>query len=120
MNKQPLRSKFVRRSCVLAVMKRMLVTCAIFVAALCAPAAAAPTFQDAAGLHVTGVSQVNARLFAVTVTTPALPSPAQVYVLLPPSYDSNPTAHWPVFYLLDGTSGRASDWTTGGDAQNVI
>ncbi|MEA2496812.1 MAG: hypothetical protein QOJ29_4723 [Thermoleophilaceae bacterium] len=103
-------------------MKRLLLTCAFFVAALCAPAAAAaaPTFQDAGGLHVTAVNQVNARLFAVTVTTPALPSPAQVYVLLPPSYDSNPSGHWPVFYLLDGTSGRASDWTTFGDAQNVV
>src|SRR6478672_8672887 len=101
-------------------MKRLLLTCAFFVAALCAPAAAAPTFQDAGGLHVTAVNQVNARLFAVTVTTAALPSSAQVYVLLPPDYDSSPTGHWPVFYLLDGTSGRASDWTQFGHAEQVI
>src|SRR6478672_4388634 len=101
-------------------MKRLLLTCAFFVAALCAPAAAAPSFQDAGGLHVTAVNQIDSRLYAVTVTTQALPSAAQVYVLLPPDYDTNPSGHWPVFYLLDGTSGRASDWTALGDAENVI
>src|SRR5205085_476743 len=64
--------------------------------------------------------QVNPRLLAVVVTTSALPSPANVYVLLPRDYATRPRRHWPVFYLLHGTSGTASDWTKMGDAQNVI
>src|SRR3954454_1939964 len=77
-------------------------------------------FHDVAGLHVTSVKQVNPRLLAVVVTTKALPRPANIYVLLPPGY--NPASHrrYPVFYLLHGTSGTASDWTLKGDAQRVI
>jgi S-formylglutathione hydrolase FrmB len=101
-------------------MRRVLATCAAFLAATCAPAAAAPAFHDAAGLHVAGVKQVGPRLFALTVTTKALPAAANVYVLMPPDYESRPHRRWPVFYLLDGTSGRASDWTSQGDAEKVI
>src|SRR5207248_8712396 len=60
------------------------------------------------------------RLLALVVQTKALPSPANVYVLLPPDYATKPHKRWPVFYLLHGTSGTASDWVLKGDAQNVI
>ena len=56
----------------------------------------------------------------VVVKTAALPDPASVYILLPPGYASHRRKRYPVFYLLDGTSGRASDWTTSGHAEQVI
>ena len=99
-------------------MRRLLV-CASLFACLCAPARAAE-FHDGSGLHVVSVKQVTPRVAAVTLTTKALPAQAQVYVLLPPDYDAHPKKRWPVFYLLDGTSGRASDWTTAGHAEKVI
>ena len=76
--------------------------------------------HDAAGLHVTSVKALNPRLLAVVVTTKALPRPANIYILLPPGYTSNTQHRYPVFYLLHGTSGTASDWTVKGDAQKVI
>ncbi len=85
-----------------------------------APAARAVSFRDGDGLHVIAVKQVNARLVDVTVSTAALPSPANVYILFPPDYASQPSRRYPVFYLLHGTSGEASDWTVKGNAQQVI
>src|SRR4051812_48517619 len=84
------------------------------------PTAGAGGFHDVAGLHVVSVKEVKPRLLAVVATTKALPRPVNVYVLLPPDYASHPKRRWPVFYLLHGTSGTASDWTLKGDAQRVI
>jgi S-formylglutathione hydrolase FrmB len=96
-------------------------TCAVLAAFACLPAAAgAVTFRDVAGLHVVSVKEINSRLLAVSGTTKALPRPINIYVLLPPDYASKPRKRWPVFYLLHGTSGTASDWTLKGDAQRVI
>src|SRR3954469_4788535 len=77
-------------------------------------------FHDVAGLHVKTVKQLNARLLAVVVTTRALPRPANIYVLLPPGYTPKAHRRYPVFYLLHGTSGTASDWTLKGNALRVI
>jgi S-formylglutathione hydrolase FrmB len=82
--------------------------------------AGAVGFRDGHGLKVVSVKQLDARLFALEVKTRALPGPANVYVLLPPGYDSQPRRHWPVLYLLHGTSGTASDWVVKGDAEKVI
>jgi S-formylglutathione hydrolase FrmB len=82
------------------------------------PAAHAVTFHDGHGLHVLSVKQVDPRLVALQVKTAALPDPANVYILLPPGYDS--ARRYPVLYLLHGTSGSASDWTAKGDAEQVI
>jgi S-formylglutathione hydrolase FrmB len=84
------------------------------------PAASAVEFHDAAGLHVVSVKEAGPRLLAVVATTKALPRPVNVWVLLPPDYASKPKKRWPVFYLLHGTSGTASDWTLKGDAPRVI
>src|SRR5205807_2609651 len=59
------------------------------------------------------------RLLTATVTTAALPGPANIRVLLPDGYDANSTRRYPVFYLLHGTSGGASDWTVKGDAERA-
>jgi S-formylglutathione hydrolase FrmB len=97
------------------------VACVGALAALAlAPAAHALTFHDGDGLHVLSVKQVDSRLFAVALKTPALPQTANVYVLLPPGYGADPGRRYPVFYLLHGTSGRASDWTSMGNAEKVI
>ena len=101
-------------------MRRLAAACVVAVALACAPAAGAVDLRDAAGIHITAVKQVNERLLAVTGTTKALPRPINIYVLLPPNYDQQPKRRWPVFYLLHGTSGTASDWTLKGDAQKVI
>lgn len=85
-----------------------------------APSAGAVTFHNAAGLTVTSVKQINSRLVALVVKTAALPDPANIYILLPPGYSSHPHRRYPVFYLLHGTSGTASDWTRQGNAQKVI
>lgn len=77
-------------------------------------------FHDAHGLVLTQVKPVNSRLLAMTVKTAALPAPASVYVLLPVGYAAHPYRRYPVLYLLDGTSGFASDWTRLGNAQQTI
>lgn len=109
-------------------MKRLLaaVTAALTLAAV--PVLASPergraatvNLHDAAGLHVESVKSINDRLLAVVVTTKALPKPANIYILLPPGYSSSSARRYPVFYLLHGTSGTASDWTVKGNAQHVI
>jgi S-formylglutathione hydrolase FrmB len=86
---------------------------------LAVPASAA-AFHDAAGLHLVSVKQIDPRLYALVVRTAALPAPANVYLLLPPGYVSHPRRRYPVFYLLHGTSGTASDWALKGDAEHVI
>jgi S-formylglutathione hydrolase FrmB len=84
-----------------------------------APAEAIPTLEDGYGLHVTAETQLDPRLLAVTVSTAALPDPANVRILLPTGYASHPDERYPVLYLLDGTSGTAADWTTMGDAEQT-
>ena len=90
---------------------------------LCASGVAradAPTLVSGHGLTVTKVDQIDPRLLDATVTTAALPSPAHVRILLPVGYDANPGTRYPVFYLLHGTSGYASDWTGPGDAEKTV
>jgi S-formylglutathione hydrolase FrmB len=86
----------------------------------CAPAGAiAPTLQDADGIHVLSVKQLDSRLMASSVETSALPGPANIRILLPTGYAAHPRRRYPVLYLLHGTSGGASDWTTMGDTQQT-
>jgi S-formylglutathione hydrolase FrmB len=105
-------------------MRRVLAFLAAAVAMTAAPGAASAasppaTFGNGSGLHVTSVQWLDSRLAAVSVTSPALATPENVRVLLPADYAAHPHARYPVLYLLDGTSGRASDWTTAGDAEQT-
>ena len=102
------------------MIRRTTIAATVAAALVLAPSAGAVTFHSAAGLTITSVKQINSRLVALVVKTAALPDPANIYVLLPPGYASHPHRRYPVFYLLHGTSGTASDWTKMGDAQNVI
>ena len=90
--------------------------CALAVAARAAAAAPA-VFSDGYGLHVVSQTQLDSRLLALTVTTAALPGPANVRILLPADYASQPDRRYPVLYLLHGTGGGAADWTTMGNAE---
>jgi S-formylglutathione hydrolase FrmB len=82
-----------------------------------ATAATVPAFHDGAGLHVASERALDARLLALSVTTPALTGSANVRVLLPAGYGAHPNQRYPVLYLLHGTSGGAADWTTMGGAE---
>jgi S-formylglutathione hydrolase FrmB len=84
------------------------------------PTASAVAFRGAHGLTVASSKQLNSRLVALVVKTKAVPAPLNVYVLFPPDYAAHPHKRFPVFYLLHGTSGTASDWTVQGHAQQVI
>jgi S-formylglutathione hydrolase FrmB len=102
-------------------MRRLLVGLGLLCAGLVStPAAAATGFPSGDGLTVTSVKQINPRLTALVVKTKAAPNPLNVYILLPPGYTTHPRKRFPVFYLLHGTSGTASDWTKVGAAQQVI
>jgi S-formylglutathione hydrolase FrmB len=104
----------------LSVSRRIILALTIGAALALASSAGAVTFHDAAGLTIKSVKRLNPRLVALVVRTKALPDPANIYILLPPGYSSHPRRRYPVFYLLHGTSGTASDWTKQGHAQQVI
>jgi S-formylglutathione hydrolase FrmB len=86
-----------------------------------APVATAATsgLSDGDGLHVVSTKQLDARLLTLTVSTAALPGPANIEILLPDGYAADPGRRYPVLYLLHGTSGGASDWTKMGDAEKT-
>jgi S-formylglutathione hydrolase FrmB len=100
-------------------MIRALLATAAVASVLAAPAAAAPVLKSGDGLTVTSQKSLDSRLIALTVKTGALPGPANVRILLPTGYAQHPHKHYPVLYLLHGTSGGASDWTTMGDAEQT-
>jgi S-formylglutathione hydrolase FrmB len=101
-------------------MRRLLAAAgAIGLAMIAAPGAGAVTFHNAHGLTVTSVKQLDQRLYSFDVTTKALPKPVDVRVLLPTGYAAHPSRRYPVLYLLDGTSGLASDWTVAGAAEQT-
>src|SRR5581483_2879009 len=68
---------------------------------------------------VLSVKRIDPRLLELSVSTTALPKPANVRVLLPSAYAAHPKRRYPVFYLFHGTSGGASDWTTVGGAEQT-
>jgi S-formylglutathione hydrolase FrmB len=104
-----------------SVVRRLLL--AVTVAFFLAPAVASAqgvTFSNGNGITVDSQQLVNSndpRLYELELSTSALPSPVDVRVLLPTNYD--PSQQYPVLYLLDGTSGSASDWTDLGNAEQT-
>jgi S-formylglutathione hydrolase FrmB len=88
---------------------------AVLVPALVA-AQAAPRLDDGHGIRVDAVERLDPRQLAVRVSTTALQRPVDVRILLPDGYDAHGDRRYPVLYLFHGTSGRASDWVTMGNA----
>lgn len=76
------------------------------------------TFTDVAGIHVEAVTRLDARQYDVSVSTAALGRAVDVRILVPDSYSPD-AAPLPVLYLFHGTSGRASDWVTTGEAEQA-
>jgi S-formylglutathione hydrolase FrmB len=90
------------------------------VLALAAPAAGqVVSFRNGHGITVQSVTQLDPRLLALELGTTALPKPIDLRILLPSGYAAHPRRRYPVLYLFDGTSGRASDWTTMGGAEQT-
>jgi S-formylglutathione hydrolase FrmB len=100
-------------------MRRGICAATVVAALAGAPAAGALTLHDGHGLHVLSTQALDSRLTTVQVSTPALAKPANVRILLPAGYASNPRKRYPVLYLLHGTSGGAADWTTLGGAEQT-
>ena len=99
-------------------MRRLAAACGIALAALAtasAPAGAI-SFRNGFGLHVRSARTLDSRLISVSLASSAIPGPATVRILLPTDYTAHRHRHYGVLYLLHGTSGRASDWTTSGGA----
>ena len=73
----------------------------------------APNFVSSSGITVTAVRWVSPRTLEVDVTTPlvapvAVNGPHRLRVTLPTNYFQNPTARFPVLYLLHGGAGGNS------------
>jgi S-formylglutathione hydrolase FrmB len=79
----------------------------------------APVLRDARGIHVVSEHTLDSRLLSLSVSTTALPGPANVRILLPAGYATHRHRRYPVLYLLHGTSGGAADWTTSGAAEQT-
>jgi S-formylglutathione hydrolase FrmB len=105
---------------------RVLAAVLTLAAALAAPLAVASSaragtvaFSDADGIHVLDATQVDAREWALDVSTPALGDHAvRLRVLLPSDY-ADTSARYPVLYLFHGTSGGPDDWIDAGDAEQT-
>src|SRR5437763_10369046 len=72
--------------------------------------------SDAAGIHLLGARQLDARLWDVAMSTSAIPPPVHVRVLLPAGYGSG-TRRYPTLYLLHGALSDDTAWTVQGDAE---
>jgi S-formylglutathione hydrolase FrmB len=77
----------------------------------------AVVFADGDGIHVESQQQVDDRLYALSVSTPALGRAVRVRVLLPDGYAPDAGLRYPVLYLFHGTSGGADDWLQSGDVR---
>jgi len=106
------------------VKSRIIAAAAFVLAALTAaitPAHATQTIalNNGNGLSVTTSYWVDPNLLDITVASALLPGQAGIRVLLPANYQANPTARYPVLYLLHGGGGLYTDWTTFGDVEQV-
>ncbi len=86
-----------------------------------AAAAATPRLSDGYGLHIVSQQQLDPRLITATLSTRALYGQPKVDIVLPAGYDAPRNRHrrYPVFYLLPGTGGHASDWIDAGGAEQA-
>jgi S-formylglutathione hydrolase FrmB len=86
----------------------------------------APNFVSAAGITVTAVRWISPRTLEVDISTAkiapvAVNGPHRLRVTLPNDYFADPSARYPVIYLLHGgAGGNSAQWTTGGGAVEPI
>ena len=55
----------------------------------------------------------------LTIESPAVAAPMQVRLLLPRRFEDEPTARWPVVYLLHGSAGTYDDWWLESDVSEL-
>jgi diacylglycerol O-acyltransferase / trehalose O-mycolyltransferase len=84
--------------------------------AACSSPAAAPAPPPA---HVVARQQLDARLWDITVDSPAVGGPVPVRLLLPTRYAGAPTQRWPVLYLLHGCCDSYLSWTRSTDIEEL-
>ena len=70
------------------------------------------------GLRLLQRHRLDSRLLELSFSTPAVPSPTGVRVLLPAGYGAS-SRHYPVLYLLHGALGDQTSWTVQGDAERI-
>src|SRR5262249_8677449 len=82
--------------------------------------------MSGAGITVTATRWITARTVEADISTAlinpfAVNGPHRIRVTLPSDYNQNPTARYPVLYLLHGgAGGNSAQWTTGGGATEAI
>jgi S-formylglutathione hydrolase FrmB len=91
--------------------------------------------QDSNGIHLVSWSEVdldgtgpnapNPRLLDAVVTTAAIfqngdSIPISVRILIPADYQTNPSRHYPVLFLLHGGTGTFVDWSQSGDGAGQV
>jgi S-formylglutathione hydrolase FrmB len=78
------------------------------------------------GITVTAQRWISARTLEADISTPlihpsAVNGPHRIRITFPTLYNQNPTARFPVVYLLHGgAGGNSAQWTTGGGAAEAI
>ncbi len=76
-------------------------------------------------IRVESVKTVDPRILDVEMTTPALPGPVHVDVMLPTGYSAHPNRRYPVIYFLHGGSAGPNtgieyqSWIDNGDAEQI-
>ena len=80
-----------------------------------------PHFASAYGINVLWSYKINNELYEVGLSTSAVRGEQKVRILLPLDYTtSGQSRRYPVLYLLHGSAGNAADWTTAGNAQEIL
>ncbi|HEY3141114.1 MAG TPA: alpha/beta hydrolase-fold protein [Acidimicrobiales bacterium] len=86
----------------------------------------APNLVSRNGITVTATRSISSRTIEADITTAlisanAVNGPHRIRVTLPNDYAQNPSARYPVIYLLHGgAGGNSAQWTTGGgDAEGI-
>ena len=77
----------------------------------------APNFVFGFGFTIDSTTQLNNQLYEVVVSSEEVRGNQTIQILIPSDYTtSGNNRRYPVLYLLHGTYGGATDWTTVGAA----
>jgi S-formylglutathione hydrolase FrmB len=87
--------------------------------ALGSPTSAGATTNEASPIELVGTEKLSDRLTELTLRTAAISHDTGIRVLLPNGYAEHRKRRYPVLYLLHGSGGSETDWTTTGDAEAI-
>jgi diacylglycerol O-acyltransferase / trehalose O-mycolyltransferase len=100
---------------VLARRLLVMLATALLLAACASPAPGSSTSPA----RVIARQQLDARLWDITLDSPAVGGPVPVRLLLPARYAAAPTQRWPVLYLLHGCCDSYQSWTRSTDIESI-